>query len=248
MAKVEVKGKERSELGKQSDKVRRSGFIPAVVYGSKFSATPVAVDAQEFTKKILRSESGTNLIFNLVIENGKNAQTVPVITYALQRNPVTDDIIHIDFKHIVMDEKIKAKIPVELVGIPIGVKDENGVLVHGLREIEIRCFPGDLPDKYTVDASNLKINDSLQVSDLPVSNKIEIISSQNELIASVTLPTKEEEVAAPAPVLTPEEAAAAEAGAAAAEESVKEKAAPGAAPVKEKTAPAKEKAASEDKK
>ncbi|MFA5839391.1 MAG: 50S ribosomal protein L25 [Candidatus Margulisiibacteriota bacterium] len=242
MAKVEVKAKDRIQLGKEAKKVRRTGFIPAIVYGHKFGSSPVAVDMKEYVKKVLRSESGTNLIFDLIVEGSKETKSIPVITYAMQKDTMTDEIIHLDFKHIVMDEKIKAKIPVELIGIPFGVKDEAGVLVHGLREIEIRCFPGDIPDKYNVDVTHLKINESMQVEDLKVSDKIEILSAKNEMIATVTQPTKEEVVTPAAP--TAEEAAAATATAAGTEvaaEGVKEKSAPGAAPAKEKAAGAEKK-------
>jgi large subunit ribosomal protein L25 len=149
--------------------------------------------------------------------------------------------------HIVMDEAIKARIPVELVGLPFGVKEEGGVLVHGLREIEVKCLPGDIPDKFEIDVSALKINESLHVSDLEVSKKVEILALQTEMIATVSPPTKEEEVAPPP--LTPEEAeaaaAAAEGEAEVAEEGVKEKGPPGAAPPK--GAPLKEEGKPEGK-
>jgi large subunit ribosomal protein L25 len=143
--------------------------------------------------------------------------------------------------HVIMDEKIKARIPVELVGLPVGVKEEGGVLVHGLREIEVKCLPGDIPDKYVIDVAALKINESLHVSDLKIFDKVELLVSGSEMVATVSPPTKEEVVA---PVAPTAEAAEAAAGAAAvAEADVKEKTAPGAAaPAKAasaKAAPAK---------
>ncbi len=143
-----------------------------------------------------------------------------------------------------MDEAIKTKVPVELIGLPIGVKDGGGVLVHGLREIEVKCLPGDIPDKFEIEVSALEINNSLHVSDLKISKKIEVLVPLEEMVANVSPPTKEEEVAPPP--LTPEEeavaAAAAEGAEAVAGEEVKEKATPGAAPVEKAPAekPAKE--------
>jgi len=247
--KVELKAKKREEIGKMNKKVRLQGLIPAVVYGRKFKATPVAIDAKEFKKKVLASEAGHNLLFTLKMTDDGKAQSVPVITQDIQRNPMTDVIIHLDFKHVVMDEAIKTQVPVELIGTPMGVKEEGGVLVHGLREVEIKCLPGDIPDKFEVNVAELAINTSLHVSDLKLDKKIEILSDPTEMLAQVTPPTKEEEVV---PTLTPEEALAAgeavEGAEAVADEAVKEKAAPGAAPAeKEKAAPAAAPAEAEKK-
>jgi large subunit ribosomal protein L25 len=160
-------------------------------------------------------------------EDGKG-KSVSVITYNIQRNPLTDEIIHLDFMNVIMDEAIKTKVRLELIGEPIGVKESEGVLVHGLREIEVKCLPGDIPDKFQIDVGALEINHSLHVSDLKVSKKVEILAPPEEMIAVVSPPTKEEEVVPPPP--TPEELAAAEAAPAVAEEEVKEKTPPGAAP------------------
>lgn len=251
--KVELKAGKREELGKKAKKVRKAGLIPAVVYGRKFKSTPISVNMKEFTKNVLQSEAGQNLLFTLKITEDGKGKSVPVITHHVERNPLTDDIIHLDLMHVIMDEAIKTTVPVELIGVPIGVKEDGGVLVHGPREIEVKCLPGDIPDKFVLDVSALKINDSLHVSDIKVSKKVEILISKSEMLANVSPPTKEEEVAPPVP--TPEEAAAAAAAegeGAVAEEQVKEKAAPGAAPGapvgKEKPAAPEEKKEKKEKK
>ncbi|MBN2058455.1 MAG: 50S ribosomal protein L25 [Candidatus Saganbacteria bacterium] len=229
--KVEIKADTREILGKNSQKVRRQGLIPAVVYGRKFKATAVSLDAKEFTKKVLRSGAGRNLIFSLKMSDAGKGKSVPVITHAIQRDPLDDSIIHLDLMHIIMDEKIKTRVRIELLGTPIGVKEEGGVLVHGLREVEVKCLPGEIPDKFEIDVSALKINASLHISDLKPSGKVEILSHGEEMIAQVSPPTKEEEVA---PVVAVPEGAVVpegeEGAAAVAEAAVKEKAAPGAAP------------------
>lgn len=224
MAKVELKANKREEKRKKNKGIRKQGLIPAVVYGRKYKSTPVSIDMREFKKKVLLSDAGLNLIFTLKIDKDK----IPVKTQSVQKNPLTDEILHLDFVNVIMDEAIKTKVPVELIGLPIGVKEGGGVLVHGLREIEIKCLPGDIPDKFEIDVSALEIGHSFHVSDLKISKKVEILGSLTEMIANVSPPTKEEEVAAPVP--TPEEVAAAEAEPAIAEEQVKEKAPPGAPP------------------
>jgi large subunit ribosomal protein L25 len=244
MEKIELTVSKREEAGKELKKSRHAGLIPAVVYGKKIKPISILVDHKAFVKNILRSEAGMNAIVTLKVA-GEKQKDLAVLTHDVQRHPLTGDILHVDFRHIVMDEAIKTKVRVELAGTPIGVKESGGVLVHGLREVEVECLPTDIPDNFTVDVSGLKINDSLHVTDLVKLPKVKVLTNLTEMVATCSPPTKEEEVAAPIP--TPEEVAAAgEAGKAVAEEQVKEKAAPGAAPAKEKAAsgaaPAKDKA------
>ena len=241
MVKVELEAEKRETLGKKNKKLRTQGLVPAIIYGRKFKPVSVTINLRDFQKKILMSDAGLNLLFTLKLKEGGKIQEIPTITRDLQINHLTDEIIHLDFMQVAMDEVLKARVPVELKGLPIGVKDSGGVLVHGLREIEIKCLPGDIPEKFEIDVTNLAIGNSLHVADLQITKKIEILSPLTEMVATVSAPTKEEEVAPPTP--TPEEAAvAAEAATATAvaEEQVKEKAPPGGAPAKEK-APPKEK-------
>ncbi|PIS30001.1 50S ribosomal protein L25 [Candidatus Saganbacteria bacterium CG08_land_8_20_14_0_20_45_16] len=194
MAQIELKAKKRQATGKKSKKVRLEGLIPAVVYGRKFPATSITIETKEFQKKVLSSEAGSNLLFSLVFGEKDEKTSVPVITHSIQRNPLNDSILHIDFLNVLMDEKIKARVQIELVGLPVGVKDSGGVLVHGLRELEIKCLPGDIPGKIMVDVKGLEIGDSLHVSDLKLLENVEILVEKSEMVATVSAPTKEEEV------------------------------------------------------
>lgn len=217
MANIEVKAQQREEVGNKVQKLRKKGLIPAVLYGRKFASTAISVEAKEFKKKVLASGAGRNLIFTLQLNRGGKTEAVSAITQTIQRDCLTDDILHLDFMHIMMDEAIKTRVPVELLGLPTGVKDDGGVLVHGLRDIEIKCLPGDIPDKFAIDVAGLKINDSLHVSDLKISDKITILSPAAEMIATVSAPTKEEEVVPTAAAPAEGEAAAVGAPAATAE-------------------------------
>ena len=245
MEKIELEAKKRTELGKKIKKASTREMIPAVVYGKKVPSLPIFINRKIFIKNILHSGAGRNAIINLKITDEKG-KAIPVLTHEVQINPLTDEIIHVDFRHISMDEAIKTKVPIELIGIPLGVKDDGGVLIHSLREIEVKCLPGDIPDKYEIDVTALKIGDSLHVSDLQQIGKVEVLTNPLEMIANCSPPTKEEvaEVAVP----TPEEVAAAAAGTAVAEEEVKEKSAPGAPPAKEKAAKEAAPAAKAEKK
>jgi large subunit ribosomal protein L25 len=228
MEKIELEVKERAERGRELKKVRSQGMIPAVVYGKKIKPLAIAIDYKMFVNSILRSEAGMNAIVSLKL-SGK--QTIPVLTQEVQRNPVNDAILHIDFRHLVMDEAIKTKVPIELAGVALGVKDSGGVLVHGLREVEVECLPTDIPDKFEVDVSSLLIGDSFHISDLKLPARVKILTNPTEMIANCSPPTKEEVAAAPLP--TPEEAAAT--AQAVATEEIKEKSAPGAPPPAPKT-------------
>jgi large subunit ribosomal protein L25 len=236
MEKIEMEVKKREEFGKKLKSLRAQGLIPAIVYGRKIKPLSIAIEEKIFVKQILGSEAGRNAIVTLKV-SGEKTKEIPVLTQEVQRDPLTDEILHVDFRHIVMDEAIKTRVPVELTGLPIGVKEGGGVLVHGLREVEVECLPKDIPDKFVIDVSALKIGDSLHVSDLTQVAKVKILSNPPEMVANCSPPTKEEVVAAPIP--TPEEVAAAaavEGTEAVAEEKVKEKSAPGAPPAKEKAA------------
>jgi large subunit ribosomal protein L25 len=229
MENIEIEAKPREEVGKHLNKVRAMGLIPAIVYGKKLKSLAIAIDRKNFVKTILESDSGMNAIIALKLEG--QGKAISVLTHEVQRNNLTDEILHVDFRQIALDEALKTKVPVELTGIPIGVKESGGVLVHGLREVEVECLPGDIPDKFVIDVAPLKINDSFHVSDLPKIAKVKVLTNPSDMIANCSPPTKEEVVAAPVP--TPGEVPSdVAADAAVSEEKVKEKSAPGAAPGK----------------
>jgi large subunit ribosomal protein L25 len=245
MENIEVEAKQREEIGKGLNKIRKMGLIPAVVYGKKIKPMAIAIERKNFVKNILGSDSGMNAIINLKLA-GKG-KPLSVLTHEVQRNDLTDEILHVDFRQIAMDEALKTRVPVELTGLPIGVKESGGVLVHGLREVEVECLPGNIPDKFEIDVSPLKINDSFHVSDLPKVAKVKVLTNPSDMIATCSPPTKEEVVAAPVP--TPGEVPSeVKADEAVSEEKVKEKAAPGAAPGKPAAVAAKPEAAAKPEK
>lgn len=208
MKKIELEAKERSEIGKKSSAVRQRGGIPAIVYGKGMKSTPVEIDYKHF-KKAISGDAGTNVLITLKLSKDK---TLPVITHDIQRNPLNDNIIHVDFHKIQMNKALRTKVHIEVKGMAIGVKEEKGILVHPMKEIEIECLPSEIPDKINVDVTNLKINQSIHVSDLPTPKGVIFVTPSTELVVSVSPPTKEEEVAPP----TAEEAAAVEGAEAAA--------------------------------
>ncbi len=198
-----VEADAREDFGKNaSRRMRRSGRIPAVVYGGGGPAIPVVVDPKKIWQ-ILHSESGHNAIFTLEIR-GKAPARVMVRDW--QSDPIRGDLLHVDLVRIALDAKLKLHVPIQIVGEPVGVKVQGGVFELILREVEVECLPDDIPERFTADVSGLELGKSFRVSDLPVDPKVKIVTDATYVIAHV-VEVKAEEEAAPAAA---EEAAPAE--------------------------------------
>jgi large subunit ribosomal protein L25 len=180
-------------------RVRVAGKIPAVVYGAGQDAVAVSVDPKVITK-ILHSDSGHNTIFDLNVEG---ASIVKAMIVDWQNEPIKGKLLHIDLKRIAMDKAMRVSVPIVLVGIPVGVKTQGGVLEHVLREVEIECLPSDIPSHLDVDVTGLEMNASIHVSDLPHSGSIKFLGAEDATVAHVAA-IKEEEVAADAVAATTE--------------------------------------------
>ena len=181
-------------------RVRREGLIPAVIYGAGQPSVALAVDPKIITR-ILHSDTGHNSIFDLAIEGGAAGKAMIV---DWQNEPIKGHLLHIDFKRIAMDKKMQVSVPVHLVGTAAGVKNSGGILSQVLHEVEIECLPGDIPSHIDVDVTNLEMNQSLHISDLPHSDKIEYLGEEDEVVAIVTY-VKAEAATEPVVAETPTE-------------------------------------------
>lgn len=201
MKEIVLKVKSREKVGKEyAKKLRRNGFIPAVVYGQKTPSLPLEIEDKSFSA-ILRGGVGENVLVTLSMDDEKDGQR-KVLIREIQRDPVKGDVLHVDFHEISLSKKLSIQVPIHLVGTPVGVK-EGGILQHVLRELEVECLPTAIPEKIDVDVENLKIGDSIHVADIKVEN-VEILSDPESSIVTVVPPTvfKEAEVA---PEVTEEE-------------------------------------------
>ena len=196
-------------------RVRAAGKIPAVLYGAGADAIAVEVDPKQITR-ILFSETGHNTIFDVQVDGVQSAKAMIV---EWQREPIMDRLIHIDMKRIALDKLLQVSVRVKLLGVPVGVKTEGGILDQVLREVEIECLPADIPNHIDVDVTELALHGVLRVSDLPHSDKIKYLTNEDATVAHVVT-IREEVVAAPA---EGEVAAVGEAGAAPAEPEVAKK-------------------------
>lgn len=179
-------------------RVRVSGLIPAVVYGAGLEPIAVTVSPKAVTK-ILHSESGHNTIFDLAIA-GSAATKVMIVDW--QNEPIKGTLLHIDMKRIAMNKTMTVSVPITLIGVPVGVKTQGGVLDQILREVEVECLPSDIPSHLDVDVSGLELNGAIHISDLPHSGTLKFTGEEDELVAHVTL--VKEELEAEAAVAAPE--------------------------------------------
>jgi large subunit ribosomal protein L25 len=196
MAKqVKLKAEKRSDTGRAATrKLKARGIVPAVIYGSKEKPQPLQVSARDINN-ILSHASGENILVELEIEGEKSSKTA--LVQEIQHAPLGGNVLHIDFHAVSMDEKIHAEVPLEATGIATGVKNFGGLLEQSLRLLAVECLPRDLPDRITVDVSNLNIGDTIHVRDIQMPNGV-TPKVQLELTAfSVIAPVVEEE---PVPV------------------------------------------------
>jgi large subunit ribosomal protein L25 len=196
---VKLKARERSSAGKSyTRKARAGGWIPAVYYGQG-EPRKIEVPHIEFAA-VVRARQTTHLI-----DLGLGEGAIAVIR-EVQRHVLKDDIFyHLDFFHVDMSKKVSTEVPLEFVGVAVGVKDDGGVLGHPLKAVRVECLPADIPEKVRVDVSALKIGDSIHVRDLSVPN-LTLKHAPDEVLAVVTHPTRE---AAAAPAAEGDAAAAA---------------------------------------
>jgi large subunit ribosomal protein L25 len=182
----------RTEKGKEAARrLRSQGLIPAVVYGQREEAIPVTLNPQELSK-VLRGGAGERSLINLTVEglqDGPVSKTV--ILKEKQIDPVKRTLLHVDLYTIAMDEEIYVSVPVHIDGKAIGV-EKGGVLEQILREIEVKCLPGDIPPRIDVDVSSLDIGDSIHVGDITL-EKAKIQVDPEQTLATVVPPTVYEE-------------------------------------------------------
>lgn len=191
MEKAKLSARMRTEFGRKTNKSRATGLVPAVIYGRGIETQSLWVAALEL-KRLLR-ESGESTVIELMID-GKNGRNV--LIYDLQRDPVTDRLLHADFFQVRMDEEIETGVELEYIGASPAVVELGGVLVKNMDEIEVKCLPGDLPAKIKVDISVLKtFDDYIYVKDLDISDKVKIELDPETVVALVTPPRTEEEMA-----------------------------------------------------
>jgi large subunit ribosomal protein L25 len=193
-----VEGQVREGRGKgPARRTRQTGMVPAILYGGKKDSISLAVNAKQVAK-ILRSETGHNTIFTVQVAEGA-AEKAMVKDW--QVDPVSGKLLHVDLFRIAMDVRMRVMVPVHTVGEAQGVKMQGGVFETVTREVEIECLPGDIPEEFKVDVSDMLIGKQLRAADLPFDpQKIKLLTDPTRVIAHVVVLKKEEEPVADAAV------------------------------------------------
>lgn len=177
----------RSQRGKSSARrLRAQGMVPAVFYGARYDSTPIAIKAKELEQALAHRKG----LVNLIIEGTGEYE---VVVREIQRDPTTEKIQHVDLLGITRGEKMISTVAIELVGEPVGVKENGGILEFHSRYLEIECLPKNLPEKIVVDVSEIDIGESVHVEDLKV-EYVDILNAPQTTIASVATPTVVKEV------------------------------------------------------
>ncbi len=170
-------------------RLRRSGQIPAVLYGPGADSVLLSVNAVEFEKVLKKSISG-QVLLNLIIQNGETFNRSAMVR-ELQTHPVSREFLHIDFFEIAMDRKIRVKVPVVITGKAKGV-EVGGILQIVRRELEMLCLPLRVPESIEVDISDLDIGDSIHIGAIALEDDIEVLEEDHFTIVTVVSPTIEE--------------------------------------------------------
>lgn len=185
MEVIKLSARKRTGSGKSyTRKARAAGWIPAVCYGHGETTEAIEVDARDFGR-VMRNKL-SNHVFDLGLggDAAFNAIIKEIQPHVIKR----DTYLHVDFQHVNMNERVVAHCPLEIVGIPVGVK-EGGVLEHPVKEVLVECMPHQIPEKVTVDVAALKIGQSIHVRDIQLAVGV-IKDSPDEVVAVVSLPGK----------------------------------------------------------
>ncbi|HNS81053.1 MAG TPA: 50S ribosomal protein L25 [Kiritimatiellia bacterium] len=204
-----------------SRRLRKTGVVPGIVYGGGKDPVMVEINEHDF-KQMLRKHTSESLLMDLEIDGSENK----VILKEIQHHPVTGRIQHADFRVVSMTEKLEVSVPVVLVGEPVGVSLQGGVLESLMRSLTIRCLPADIPEKVEIDVSGLELGHHVAVKDIKLDPaKFTMVTPADYAVAAVSAPRVQVEE-------TPAEEAAAEGEAAGAEGAAAAPGAEGAAPEK----------------
>ena len=181
----------------RSRQVRRSGLIPGIVYGENSKPTTIQADRKAYDR-IYRQHAGERLIYHLnLVDEGKKISDFPAIIKDVQLHPVTDEVIHIDFNRISLDQEIEIKVKVLTKGDAVGVKRDGGTLEHSIWELDVICLPTNIPHHLEVDVTNLGVHDSIFVKDLALPAGVHTKHDPESVVITIAGSMREEVAAAP---------------------------------------------------
>jgi large subunit ribosomal protein L25 len=176
---------EREGIGKNaSRRLRRAGMVPAVVYGGDVDPLPIQVETR-IVHRLLKT-SGENAVFLLKLQGTEESRHSMVKD--IQYDPLTGGLVHIDFLRVSMDERVQVRVPIELMGVAIGVKRDGGLLDFISREIEVECLPADIPEHIEIDVSQLLIGQHVEAGQVTLPGNVALVDDRNKVLISVSMP------------------------------------------------------------
>src|SRR5579872_143369 len=179
---ITILAEPRDSRGKnEARRLRARGLAPAVLYGTVREPVAVSISPKEIGR-ILHSNTGHNTIFNLDVQGKENT---PVMIVDWQDDPIKSTLLHVDLKRIDLTRRIVVKVPMYTTGEAKGVKLQGGLLEAITREIEIECLPEDIPERFTVDVSELMMGQSVRAADVPMTGSMKLLGSPENVIAHV---------------------------------------------------------------
>ena len=195
--KLEAVMRKKEESGKRfTNKLRKDGFLPAVVYKAGKETMAIMLKARDFNN-VLHTSAGGNVIIELNISaEGNKSQTKTVLIKEIQHHPYKDNVLHVDFHQIALDELIKVKVPIATKGEAAGVVQAGGILERIMWEVEIECLPTAIPQKLEIDIAGLEIGHTKTIKDLNVPGGIKVLAGPQQMVVSVSAKKAVEEVVA----------------------------------------------------
>lgn len=207
MNEIKLKAEKRELEGRKVKKLRRDGLLPANIFGRGVKSQSIQVNLKEFGQ-VFQKAGETNLV-----EVGLGKETRPVLIHNVQLDPITDQVLHVDFLQVDLKKKVTAEVPVELVGVSPAEKQSLGTVVQYVNEIKVEALPTEIPDKFEIDISVLsEVDQMVQIKDLKIdASKVKIEGDPEQLVVKVEPPKAEKEEVAPVAPAEGEEVATGEA-------------------------------------
>lgn len=205
MEQIELNVEARTIKGSGAvSRMRRSGVIPAVIYGE--GTTPQAIQlAEKDFDRIVRQHEASSAIYHIqVLDAGKKQQEFTALLKDTQYDPVSDRVAHLDFMHISMDKEISIKVPLVLKGTAIGLKKEGATVEHMIREIEVICLPKNIPAHIDVDITNVDTHVSVHVRDLVLGEGVRTKMDPEATIVALVFSSREPDATAAEGAAAPE--------------------------------------------
>lgn len=182
MSELTIEVQKREKTGKGANRRARSGGrIPAVVYGGGKESVSIEIDRKSMLD-LMKKAGSENPIYLLKLGDSQRHAMIREV----QTHPISRQVVHIDFQRVMMDQKVHVKVPVELVGMAYGVKNQGAVLDFVTREIEVECLPGDIPGHLELDVTGLHANQHAEARDVKLPQGVTLLDSEDKVIASVT--------------------------------------------------------------